>query len=120
MLSLVFGWEAFIPLQIIGFVVLSLGAFTFGEAISFRKCLPSLYPPEAPVSDAEQPLLSRSSPRINHPCIVISSTTLASSSHTLRSLSEPSTPSGGLSPTGQKVSLGKWPKTDSQQSNYQG
>ena len=72
MLSLVFGWEAFIPLQIIGFVVLSLGAFTFGEAISFRKCFPSLYPPEAPVSDAEQPLLSRLPPRIDHNCIVIS------------------------------------------------
>lgn len=59
MLSLIFGWEAFIPLQIIGFVVLSAGAFTFGEAISLKSCFPSLYPAPEPVSDAEQPLLSR-------------------------------------------------------------
>jgi hypothetical protein len=59
MLSLIFGWEAFIPLQIIGFVVLSFGAFTFGEAISLKSCFPSLYPLPEPVSDAEQPLLGR-------------------------------------------------------------
>ena len=65
MLSLIFGWEAFIPLQIIGFVVLSFGAFTFGEAISLKSCFPSLYPLPEPVPDAEQPLLSRCpAPRI--------------------------------------------------------
>ena len=55
-----FGWEAFIPLQIIGFVVLSFGAFTFGEAINLRSCFPAMYPPSKPVSDAERPLLNRS------------------------------------------------------------
>ena len=58
-MSLMFHWEDFIPLQIIGFVVLSFGAFTFGEAVSLKSCFPSLYPPPAPTAEAEQPLLNR-------------------------------------------------------------
>ena len=58
-MSLMFHWEDFIPLQIIGFVVLTFGAFTFGEAVSLKACFPSLYPPPAPQSEAEQPLLNR-------------------------------------------------------------
>ena len=59
LVSLMFHWEDFIPLQIIGFVVLSFGAFTFGEAVSLKACFPSLYPLPAPSSEAEQPLLNR-------------------------------------------------------------
>ena len=61
-MSLMFHWEDFIPLQIIGFVVLTFGAFTFGEAVSLKACFPSLYPPPAPQSEAEQPLLNRCAP----------------------------------------------------------
>lgn len=74
MVSLLFGWEAFIPLQIIGFVVLSFGAFTFGEAITLRSCFPSIYPsiPDA-LPEAEQPLLnSNSEPATPTPGVKIS------------------------------------------------
>jgi hypothetical protein len=59
MLSIFFGWEAFIPLQIVGFLVLSFGAFTFGGVINLEYILPSFYPIEPPSSDAEEPLLRR-------------------------------------------------------------
>jgi hypothetical protein len=102
MLSLIFGWEAFIPLQIIGFVLLSVGAFTFGEAISLKSCFPSLYPIAKPVSDTEQPLLSRfpSRKRACH-CFYMTSFT---------SESEPASPlaAGAMSPTGVSISLNKF------------
>jgi hypothetical protein len=99
MVSLLFGWEAFIPLQIIGFVVLSFGAFTFGEAITLRSCFPSIYPsiPDA-LPEAEQPLLNR----------------LLFASHMLPhqrltspySNSEPATPTPGV-----KISMVGWAPT---------
>jgi hypothetical protein len=108
MVSLLFGWEAFIPLQIIGFVVLSFGAFTFGEAISFRSCFPSLYPPIVPRSEAEEPLINRWLPApqmFPHPLLT-----------SPYSNSEPATPSPGV-----KISMAGWASTSeiSNRSNQQ-
>jgi hypothetical protein len=102
MLSLIFGWEAFIPLQIIGFVLLSFGAFTFGEAISLKSCFPSLYPTAQPVSDAEQPLLSRF-PSRKRACHRFYLTSYASASEPVSPLG-----AGAMSPTGIKISLNKF------------